>query len=75
MSKILRYAPSQCPSHSLLTIENSYIEGVDILYRTNTFHISSLPLLLNLARLMPPRHLATITSVELLWDLLKTLRL
>jgi hypothetical protein len=55
---------------SLLTIENSYIEGVNIPYRTNTFHIASLPLLLNLARLIPPHRLATIPSVELLWDLL-----
>lgn len=46
----------------------SYTEGIDILYRTNTFHISSLPLLLNLARLMPPHRLATVTRVELLWD-------
>ncbi|AEO57202.1 hypothetical protein MYCTH_2303064 [Thermothelomyces thermophilus ATCC 42464] len=53
----------------LLACRQAYIEGVDILYRTNTFHMSSLPLLLNLARLMPPRRLATITSVELLWDL------
>ncbi|KAL2021752.1 hypothetical protein VTK56DRAFT_6695 [Thermocarpiscus australiensis] len=53
----------------LLACQQAYIEGIDILYRTNAFHISSLPLLLNLPRLMPPRHLAAITSLELLWDL------
>ncbi|KAH6838563.1 hypothetical protein B0I37DRAFT_419495 [Chaetomium sp. MPI-CAGE-AT-0009] len=51
----------------LLACRQAYREGIDILYRTNTFHFSSLPLLLDLPRLMPPHHIAAITSVELLW--------
>jgi hypothetical protein len=51
-----------------LTIGHRYVDGIDILYRTNAFHISSVPLLLNLPRLMPPHHLASVTTIELLWD-------
>lgn len=51
----------------LLITLHRYHDGTDILYRTNTFHLSSLPLLLDLHRLMPPHHLASITSAELLW--------
>jgi len=47
------------------------VDGVDVLYRTNTFHIASLPLLLNLPRLMAPQHLASVTSLELLWEFRK----
>ncbi|KAK4237795.1 hypothetical protein C8A03DRAFT_15678 [Achaetomium macrosporum] len=53
----------------LLACRQAYVDGIDILYRTNAFHISSLPLLLNLPRLMPPHHLAGITALELIWDL------
>lgn len=42
---------------------------MDVLFRTNTFHISSLPLLLNLPQLLPPRYLSIITSLELIWTL------
>lgn len=38
-----------------------------MLYRTNTFHIASLPLLLHLRQLLPPHHLRSVTSLELLW--------
>ncbi|KAH6635873.1 hypothetical protein F5144DRAFT_627994 [Chaetomium tenue] len=51
----------------LLACRQAYHEGTDILYRTNTFHFASLPLLLDLPRLIPPAHLAAITSAELLW--------
>ncbi len=44
-----------------------YRDGIDILYGTNTFHIASMSLLCNLPRRMSPNHLATITSLELLW--------
>lgn len=45
----------------------SYLDGMDVLYRTNTFHIASLPLLLDLTRLMSPRALGAMTSLELQW--------
>ena len=47
----------------------SYADGIDLLYSTNTFHMSSLDLQVNLPRLVPPRHLDMITSLELLWTL------
>ncbi|KAK3303707.1 uncharacterized protein B0T15DRAFT_421172 [Chaetomium strumarium] len=53
----------------LLACRQAYIDGIDILYRTNAFHISSLPLLLDLPRLLPPHHLARIPALELIWDL------
>ena len=55
-------------SSQLLTPSPSYVEGTATLYTINAFHISHLPLLLNLPRLLPPHHLATITTLELLWD-------
>ncbi|KAK4143159.1 uncharacterized protein C8A04DRAFT_12584 [Dichotomopilus funicola] len=51
----------------LLASRQAYLDGMDVLFRTNTFHISSLPLLLDLPQLLPPRYLPTITSLELLW--------
>lgn len=48
---------------------HSYTDGIDALYSTNTFHISSLDLQLNLPRLVPRHHLARVTSIELLWKL------
>ncbi|KAK4041137.1 hypothetical protein C8A01DRAFT_15106 [Parachaetomium inaequale] len=51
----------------LLACRQAYLDGTAVLYGTNSFHISSLPLLLNLPRLLPPQHLAAITSLELLW--------
>lgn len=47
----------------------SYIECVDILYSTNRFHISSMPLILHLPRLLPARAASDIQSVELCWEL------
>ncbi|KAK4442792.1 hypothetical protein QBC34DRAFT_386897 [Podospora aff. communis PSN243] len=53
----------------LLSCQEAYVEGIDVLYGTNTFHISSLDLQLSLPQLVPPDHLARITSLELLWKL------
>lgn len=46
-----------------------YVEGCHVLYSTNTIHMSSQALLLNLPRLLVPDHLATVTSLELLLDI------
>ncbi|KFA48477.1 hypothetical protein S40293_00245 [Stachybotrys chartarum IBT 40293] len=46
-----------------------YVEGCHVLYSTNTIHMSSQPLLLNLPRLLVPDHLATVNSLELLLDI------
>lgn len=53
----------------LTTTLKSYVEGIDVLYGANTFHISSLDLQLRLPELIPPDHLARITSLELLLKL------
>lgn len=47
----------------------SYSDGVEVLYGTNSFHMSSLDLQVNLPHLVPPSHLQMITSLELLWPL------
>ncbi|WYZ42218.1 hypothetical protein EsH8_V_001113 [Colletotrichum jinshuiense] len=53
----------------LLACRQAYADGIGILYGTNTFHISSLELQLNLPRLLPRHHLESVTSLELLWKL------
>ncbi|KXX83064.1 hypothetical protein MMYC01_200467 [Madurella mycetomatis] len=55
----------------LLACRQAYVEGMDVLYGTNTIHMASLPLLLHLPRLLSPQALGTITSVELIWNFLK----
>ncbi|KAK4149687.1 hypothetical protein C8A00DRAFT_46737 [Chaetomidium leptoderma] len=50
----------------LLACRQAYVDGIHVLYGTNTFHLASLPLLLDLPRLMSPQRLAAITSLELL---------
>jgi hypothetical protein len=47
----------------------SYIEGIDVLYGTNTFHMWSMDLLLNLPHLLPRHGLERIKPVELFWKL------
>lgn len=49
----------------LLTCRKAYTEAVHILFATNTFYISSLPLLLNISRLLPEQNLNAITSLQL----------
>lgn len=45
------------------------IETVDILYSTNRFHISGVPLFLQLPRLLPAQAVSDIQSVEMCWEL------
>lgn len=47
----------------------SYVEGIEVLYRTNTIHISGEALLLNLPKLLLPQRLRDISSVEIVWPL------
>lgn len=47
----------------------SYVEGIEVLYRTNTIHISGEALLLNLPKLLIPQRLRDISSVETVWPL------
>lgn len=46
-----------------------YIEGIDILYSTNRFHFSGMPLIQHLPSLLPANALSNIQSVEMCWDL------
>jgi hypothetical protein len=52
----------------------SYVEGVEILYATNTVHMSSLVMMLELPNLLLPQRLAMITSVEMVWRLVNPSR-
>lgn len=52
----------------LTTFCYRYLEGIDILYGTNTIHTASKALILDADRLLLPQRLAVITSLELLWD-------
>ncbi|CAI6095850.1 unnamed protein product [Clonostachys chloroleuca] len=45
----------------------SYLEGIDVLYGTNTIHSASKQMLLHLDKLLLPQRLANIRSVELVW--------
>lgn len=45
------------------------MEGIEILYTTNRFHISGMALVQNLGQVLRPKHLAMITSVEMSWNL------
>lgn len=51
-----------------LTKVSSYVEGIDVLYTTNTIHMASREMLLNIDRLLLPQRLSSIRSVELVWD-------
>jgi hypothetical protein len=52
----------------LLTYNVSrYIEGFEVLYRTNTFHISAPFLIRRIPDLLPERVLRNITSLEVAW--------
>lgn len=44
-------------------------EGIDVLYRTNTIHVSGQTLILNLPQLLPPQRLSAITSLEIVCPL------
>ncbi|ATY63714.1 hypothetical protein A9K55_008046 [Cordyceps militaris] len=52
----------------LLSCRQAYLEGIDILYGTNTIHTASKALILNADRLLLPQRVAAITSLEVLWD-------
>ncbi|KAH8890434.1 hypothetical protein GQ53DRAFT_176527 [Thozetella sp. PMI_491] len=66
-------APEKCHIHVmdwLLVCRQAYLEGINILYSTNTFVIAdSDALARNLTRLLVPRSLALITSLELTWEI------
>ena len=47
----------------------SYLEAIDVLYATDIIHINSVPLMINIHSLILPQRLASITSLELIWDL------
>ncbi|KAH6655997.1 hypothetical protein BKA67DRAFT_657891 [Truncatella angustata] len=53
----------------ILACRQAYVDGIEILYSTNTFHISSMDIVSNIPRLLPHSRLSSITSLELLWQL------
>lgn len=44
-----------------------YVEGIEVLYGTNTIHMLSKSLLTNLPRLIPPPRLQMINALEIVW--------
>ncbi|CAM1511966.1 Fc.00g094790.m01.CDS01 [Cosmosporella sp. VM-42] len=52
----------------LLSCRQAYIEGMPILYSTNTIHTSSKEMIMQLPRLLLPQRLASIKSMELVWE-------
>ncbi|KAF6823161.1 hypothetical protein CMUS01_10808 [Colletotrichum musicola] len=52
----------------LLTCREAYIEGVDVLYSKNRFHVNSSRLSRHLPQVLLPSRLAAITQVELIWE-------
>lgn len=56
-------------SDSFAYCTRRYIEGFDILYSTNRFHISGMNLIQHFPRLLPTQGLSYIHSVEMRWDL------
>ncbi|CAH0047712.1 unnamed protein product [Clonostachys solani] len=53
----------------LLTCRQAYWEGMDVLYRTNTIHISSSVLIQDINNFLTLNVLSMITSLELVWKL------
>jgi hypothetical protein len=51
----------------LLACRQSYTEGLEVLYRTNTIHLSSKALISNLPKLILSHRLTTMTSLEVVW--------
>ncbi|KGQ01496.1 hypothetical protein PAAG_11846 [Paracoccidioides lutzii Pb01] len=74
-SKLLEWQwilPSPAPR--MMTCWQAYIEGVDVLYRTNKMHINGMKLFDHLPRLLLPQRLAAIKSAELVWDIYPRVR-
>ncbi|KAI1453527.1 hypothetical protein F4805DRAFT_461629 [Annulohypoxylon moriforme] len=53
----------------LLACRQAYVEGIDVLYSTNSFHISNSDMMYTLPNLLRAQHRAMIKSVELIWRL------
>ncbi|VUC21464.1 unnamed protein product [Clonostachys rosea] len=53
----------------LLTCRQAYLEGLHVLYRTNTIQISSMQLHRSLPDILSPTVISNMTSLELVWDL------
>lgn len=58
--------PGQPPL--ILLTETRYVEGIDVLYATNTIHSASKELLYNVDRFLLPQRLVRIASVQLMWE-------
>ncbi|KAH6608520.1 hypothetical protein Trco_001866 [Trichoderma cornu-damae] len=63
--------PSKCLIGAmgwLCSCRQAYVEGIDVLYSTNTIHTASKEMMLSLGSILLPQRLSSITSVELLWE-------
>ncbi|EEU37421.1 uncharacterized protein NECHADRAFT_86237 [Fusarium vanettenii 77-13-4] len=53
----------------LLTCRQSYVEGIQVLYATNTIHIASKALLTHIPSVILPQRLMAISSLEISWNI------
>ncbi|CAH0025420.1 unnamed protein product [Clonostachys rhizophaga] len=63
--------PAKCQVGALgwlLSCRQAYMEGMEVLYKTNTIQISSEVLLRGLHEVLTPTVLSSITSLELVWN-------
>jgi hypothetical protein len=66
LSTIVRFIPL-LPRLMLIDVLLRYSEGLEVLYRTNTIHLSSKALISNLPKLILSHRLTTMTSLEVVW--------
>ncbi|KYK56088.1 hypothetical protein DCS_08054 [Drechmeria coniospora] len=65
------HAPGKCGIGAmgwLLTCRQAYVEGIEVLYATNTIHCASQELLLRLDKFLLPQRRWSMASVELIWE-------
>ncbi|KAI2601957.1 hypothetical protein GGR54DRAFT_626261 [Hypoxylon sp. NC1633] len=52
----------------LRACRQAYVEGIEVIFTTNTFHLSGPVVLENLSSLLLPQRIRNITALELIWD-------
>lgn len=58
----------ETPPASATDFCDSYVEGIDVLYATNTIHSASKELLCNIDQFLLPQRRSCVNSVELTWE-------
>lgn len=53
----------------MINLSSSYIEGIDVLYSTNTLRLRHTMLMRKLPELLLPQRLSSVTSLDMIWGL------